>query len=64
MTQEVLYKHKEKLICCKTDGALEQVPREAVESSLEMLKTPLGSFLYNILQGICFGKGAEIVDSP
>jgi len=56
--------HKEKLIYSKIYRALEQVPREAVQSSsLEMFKTLLDSLLYKILQGTCFGRGAGIVDS-
>jgi len=37
-----------------------RLPREAVESpSLEIFKTNLDAFLFNLLQGSCFRKGLD-----
>ena len=40
-----------------------RLPREVVESpSLEKFKTSLDAYLWNLVQGACFGRGVGLDD--
>lgn len=58
-TDEVPPEYKEKLDF-EGDRALEQLPRKAVESSLQIFKTCLDTFLCNLLLKIHFSRGVGL----
>jgi len=56
---EVPYGHEEELLYCAGDRALNRLPREVVESPLEIFKTRLDTSLRSLPQGVCCSRGLD-----
>ena len=62
--QDVLHEHEKKLFYSEGDRALEQAAQRVMESpSLEIFKTCLDVFLYNLLEGTYFRRELDLVIS-